>query len=181
MHLPFSPEEFRRLLALAYLGEAVLNDWTPDQHQSAEQQRATDLLYELCQYAADTPNQDLVTTDEQTGRTIPSRSFQDSMAKVLSNYDDRVFWDELVERLAHRDLTAEYGVTALAQMSDGYRQAVERPFVEHYRTETERHGLEHLHVREATPPPAPAPDTHPRPSVTESSTEPSGERRGPQS
>jgi hypothetical protein len=162
MHLQLGPEELRRLLAMAYLGEAVLNDWTPDPQQTAEQQRATDLLYELCTLAANSPNADLVTVDPDTKRTVPSASFQESMARLLENYDDRVFWDELVERLAHRDLTKEYGIVAMAQMSDPYRQAVERPLIDHYRTETERHGVANLHIQESKPEPTATKEMHPR-------------------
>ncbi len=160
MHLQLSPEEFERLLKLAYLGEAVLSDWTPPEEVQDEQRAATDLLYDLCAHAAETPSARLVVEDEASGEWLPSEQLRDEMNTALGNYDNDVFWDELVHRLAQRELTAEYGREQLDTMSDHYRHRAEEPLLDYYWNEVRTHGIDRFRM-------------------VEDEAEPRGERRRP--
>ncbi len=146
MHLQLSPEEFERLLKLAYLGEAVQNDWVPAEETTDEQRATTDLLYDLCAEAKDTPCARLVTEDEASGEWLPSEELREEMHAALGAYDNDVFWDELVHRLAEKELVAEYGREALEGMPEGYRRQAELPVLEYYWEEVHRHGIDRFRL-----------------------------------
>jgi hypothetical protein len=152
MHLPLSPEAFERLLKLAYLGEAVLNDWTPDEELTQEQRAATDLLYDLCTQAAGTPSAHLVMEDEETGEWIPSHELRKQMHLQLGTYDNDIFWDELVHRLTHRDMSNEYGHDNVHAMPDAYRKQAESPLLDYYWKEVRTNGIDRFHLPEEAPP-----------------------------
>lgn len=147
MHLSLSPEEFERLLKLAYLGEAVLNDWTPSEKHDRGQLSATGLLYDLCAEAEGTPARKYVRFDDIIGEWVPSAELDKEMDDVIARYDGEAFWDELVAHLARRDMVAEYGDDAIAGMSDAYRRQAERPLYDYYFNEIREHGVDRIVIR----------------------------------
>ncbi len=61
----------------------------------------------------------------------------------IAHYDDHVFWDELAERLAQRDLARRRGVKP-DQINRDDDAAELRPLEERYRHELHRHGIDRL-------------------------------------
>jgi hypothetical protein len=151
MQLSLSPEQFERMLKLAYLGEIVANDWTPDAEQADEQRGMTDLLYDLCARADGTPSARLVEFDKASGEWIPSAALKEEMDRIIGDYDNDVFWDELTARLARRDMVAEYGEEALSGMTESYRKQAENPLADYYWAEVRENGIDRLFVREDIP------------------------------
>ncbi len=145
MHLPLTPEEYRRLVLLASLGEAVLNDWTPDKELTGEHRAAADLLYDLYARGEDEP---CIEAGEQPGTFVPAPDLAEEIHQKLHMYDNDVFWDELVHRFVHRDLVAEYGEEALDQMSDAYLGHAHAPLLDYYWREIRQHGLSRLSVQD---------------------------------
>lgn len=135
MEFQLGPEEYRRLIELVYLGEWMTNAQHDPEHQD---EGATDILQRLLSAQA----------VDGVGRDVESRKYylEDSWADRLYDhyvldYDDHVFWDELVERLAQRDLARERGVGP--ESIDREENLGElRPIEERYRRELEQHGLE---------------------------------------
>jgi hypothetical protein len=152
MHLDLTPEEFERLLKLAYLGEAVTNDWTPAEQHSPQQAAATDLLYDLCAKAQHTPARDYVSFDERAGEWAPSEALNREMDDLIGRYDNEVFWDELLLRLARRDMLAEYGQQAIDGMSEAYRKRAELSLIEYYSREVKQHGLDRFVLKNEAQP-----------------------------
>ena len=148
MHLELTPEEFERLLKLAYLGEAVANDWTPADRHEPQQLGMTDVLYDLCARAKDTPAAGYVVQDEKSGEWMPSQALDQEMDEIISRYDNEVFWDELIARMTRRDLLAEYGQQSIETMSDVYKKQAEQPLNEYYSREVREHGLDRLLVND---------------------------------
>lgn len=148
MQLSLTPEEFERLLKLAYLGEIAMNDWTPPEEQTEEHKAATDLLYDLCQHAEGTSAERYVVFDEGSNEWIPGQALKDEMGQHIWKYDNDVFWDELTARLAGRDLLVEYGDETLKQMSETHRKLAEAPLLDYYWREVRENGLDRLVIRE---------------------------------
>lgn len=148
MQLSLSPEQFERLLKMAYLGEILLNDWTPPEELTDEHRGSTDLLYDLCQRAEGTPSERYVTFDADAGEWGPSQLLKDEMDRHIGDYDNDVFWDELAARLARRDLGAEYGEDALREMPEGYRKEAEKPLLDYYWREVRENGLDRFTIKE---------------------------------
>ncbi len=150
MHLELSPEEFERLLKLAYLGEAVANDWTPADRHERQQLGMTDILYELCARAKDTPAAGYAVLDEKSGEWMPSAALDQEMDEIIGRYDNEVFWDELMTRMTRRDLLGEYGQASIDTMSDVYKKQAEQPLMAYYSREVREHGLDRFMVNDET-------------------------------
>lgn len=149
MILELSDADFERLLKLTYLGEIVMNDWTPVEQWTEEQRASSDLLLDLQAKAADNPGTaDLVGQDTRTGEWLPSPLMREEMEPYVARYDDEAFWDELVHRLARRDLNKEYGPETLSQMSDAHMAEAEKSLIDYYNDEVDEHGLDRLVVEE---------------------------------
>jgi hypothetical protein len=151
MMLTLSDEQSATLLRLAYLGEIVLNDWTPEADQTDEHHRGTDLLYQLCEQVAGTEAGRMAERLSESGEWIPSEQLRAEMQEYLRAYDEEVFWDELIHRLARRDLGEEYGEQALGNLSDAHFQKADASLLDYYDREVRQHGTDRLYVREETP------------------------------
>lgn len=148
--LELSDSDFERLLKLAYLGEIVMNDWTPAERWTDEQRASSDLLLDLQARAAnESLTADLVVQDTRTAEWLPSPLLREEMEPYVERYDDETFWDELVHRLARRDLAGEYGAETLGQMSDAHLAEAEKPLIDYYYEEVDAHGLDRLMIDEA--------------------------------
>lgn len=135
--LNLTTEQHRKLIELAYLGE-----WFINAHHEAEFQdeAATEAL------------QKLMGAHKLAGlsRDIETRNFYlDSLwserlyDQYIVDYDDHVFWDELTERLAQRDLARKRGV-AMDEIEREDDLLSLRPLEERYRRELEHDGVERL-------------------------------------
>ncbi len=151
MQLSLNPEEFRRLLLLATLGEVVMNDWTPQRELTEEQQSCIDVVQDLYGHAVRDRQESLVSEDSETGCLLPGEGMRAEIDKWLSTYDNDVFWDELVARLAQREMICEYGRETLERMPDAYRRQAEQPMLDYYWREVRQNGIDHLVMEEDAP------------------------------
>ncbi len=148
MMIECSDDDFHRLLLLASIGERVRNDWIGQQQWTDAQQRDADVLMDLCARAANGRFADLVMQDPDTGEWVPSPALEAETDRALGDYDEEVFWDQLVLRMARRDLVAEYGREALERLAPGHRQLAEEAMVHYYEREIDRNGIARLQVPE---------------------------------
>lgn len=151
MQFSLNPEEFRRLLLLATLGEVVMNDWTPQKELTSDQQACIDVVQDLYARAVQDRQTDLVTEDAETGCLLPGERIRSQIDKWLSIYDNDVFWDELVARLAQRDMVAEYGRETLERMPEAYRRSAEQPMLDYYWREVRQNGMDHFVMQDEAP------------------------------
>jgi hypothetical protein len=146
MHLSLSPDEYRRLLTLASLGEIVMNDWTTDQDLTDEQRAMGDTLADLCARAEGSPAEALTERDEHTGEWTLSPMMRERVDALMASYDNDVFWDEIVHRFARRDLQTEYGAETIGTMADHYRAQAEQPLLDYWWREVRDNGINRLQV-----------------------------------
>ena len=140
MDLHFTQEELRQLVELAYLGEWVINaHHDPDHQDESASERVQQLLAQV-----KTPGVD---RDVETSQYFLESEWSDRLYdQYILDYDDHVFWDELTERLAQRDLARRRGVNVdLIERDDDLIEL--RPIEEHYRRELEQHGVENLELK----------------------------------
>ncbi len=139
MNITLQPDEYRKLVELAYLGEWVINAHHDTEYQDDS---AGKLLQQLL---AAHPLKD-VGRDEETGEHYMEDEWVERLydAHIL-DYDDHVFWDELTERLAQRDLAKERGVS-IDEINRDDDLLELRPLEERYRLEFEEHGVERLDI-----------------------------------
>lgn len=141
MNVQLQPDEYRKLIELAYLGEWMINaHHDPDFQDEAAGQALQKLL-------AAHPSED-VTQDAETGEYLMNTDWTERLYDdYVLDYDDHVFWDELIERLAQRDLAKDRDVR-LEDISRDEDLFELRPLEERYRQELEEHGLDRLNIRE---------------------------------
>jgi hypothetical protein len=141
MKLELDATEYRKLIELAYLGEWMVNaQHDPDFHD----EEARSVLQKLLAAQA----QPDVDRDEETGDFFMSTDWIEELYdQYVVDYDDHVFWDELTERLAQRDLARERGVPVEEVNRDDDLPEL-RPLEEKYHQELGDRGLERLEIVE---------------------------------
>src|SRR6516225_1497881 len=104
MNLQLEPDEFRKLIELAYLGE-----WLINAHHDTEFQ--DDTAGAVVQRLLAVNPLEGIGQDDETGEFFMRDEWVEELYdKYILDYDDHVFWDELTERLAQRDLARKRGV-----------------------------------------------------------------------
>ena len=150
MKLNLTPQEYRLLLELVYIG-----DWIVHAHDSdGTREQALPyhmLVQKLYSYAAQGGCDALIEADPESNEYLPSQAFEEQSPAhaLIEEYEDHAFWDNLIERLAERDLRYELDTATLEGMSrEEYfsRMAV---LEEHYSEEFYANGIDRLHLREA--------------------------------
>ncbi len=132
-------KEYRKLIELAYLGEWMINAHHDTEFQ--DDSAATILQHLLTEH----PQPD-VGRDAETGEYFMNNEWLESLYdKYILDYDDHVFWDELTERLAQRDLAKQRGVS-IDEINRDDDLLELRPIEERYRSELEDNGVERLEI-----------------------------------
>ncbi len=133
-------EDYGELLRLAYLGEWMINAQHDGEHQDETAQRTVQRLMAAGKATG------LVRHDAETGQYFIEQAIADTWYdRHIADYDDHVFWDELIERLAVRDLAERRGVPPDKLERDDHLLEL-KPIEERYRREFEEHGVERLEV-----------------------------------
>ncbi len=139
MDLQPTPDELKKLIELAYLGEWLINA----HHDADFQDEAATAAMQKLLAGARIPE---VEQDVETGNYYLTSDWTDRLYdQYILDYDDHVFWDELTERLAQRDLARDRGVP-IDQVNRDEDIRELRPREEHYRRELEEHGVERLEL-----------------------------------
>ena len=140
MPLPFDPSDQHKLIELAYLGEWMINAHHDPEHQDDKARQA------LQQLLATAKTLDGIGRDVETGDYYLDEAWIERLYnEYVADYDDHVFWDELTERLAQRDLARSRDVPTDTVNRDDDLLAL-RPLEESYRNELEDHGIDHLEL-----------------------------------
>lgn len=137
MKLELTPSEYRKLVELTYLGEWLINAHHEPEYQDDD---ASKILQKLMA-AGPVPGAE---KDDETGEYYMDSDWLDQLYdQYILDYDDHVFWDELTERLAGRDLAKKRGVS-LEDINRDDDLLELRPLEDRYRNELEEHGIERL-------------------------------------
>jgi hypothetical protein len=139
MNVQLEPDEYRKLIELAYLGEWLVNSHHDPDFQDEAASQALQRVLE--QYKG--PDVD---RDDETSEYFMQAEWTERLydAHIL-DYDDHVFWEELTERLAQRDLARSRGVSIDEINRDDDVMEL-RPLEERYRVEFEDNGVERLEI-----------------------------------
>jgi hypothetical protein len=139
MNVNLSPEEYRKLVELAYLGEWLINAHHDTDFQDDQASAAVQRLLEAGPL-------DGVERDEETSEYYLRAEWVEQLYDAyILDYDDHVFWDELTERLAQRDLARSRG-TSIDDINRDDDLLELRPLEERYRVELEEYGIERLEI-----------------------------------
>jgi len=142
MQITLTKEQYEKLMELVYLGNWLVNSYRADERIEAYDRTAEHLL----SFAPAAGFQDRVEFDEFEGRYFPSPKFDENLKPLIDDYDDDVFWNVLIDRLAERDLLRAQGEETVEKMDwDEYSRNVE-PYIKKYEKEIDDSGVEHLEI-----------------------------------
>ncbi|CAM3846920.1 hypothetical protein ALPO108162_08920 [Alicyclobacillus pomorum] len=140
MKIELTNEQYRRLLALLFLGEWVANGPTPYEDRRKDLQEVVDYIFS---FAREFDAEDWVEYCEDCGAYHPSQAMEEALLPILDEYDEDVFWDVLSHHLAYRDVMVTAGPTK--EMSKEMEMRLWRR-KEQYDQEFQKHGLEHVRL-----------------------------------
>ena len=113
MKITLTKEQFEILMRMVYLGNWVVNgDRTEGRYEDYDNME--NLLFSQADKFG---LAGLVVYDETTSAWNASRRFEDDAMDLLDECIEDVFWDELVRRLAWRDVLLIYGDEAVESMT----------------------------------------------------------------
>lgn len=142
--MKLTKEEYQKLLDMVYIG-----DWVTTSDTSGEErpdtQEYTNAISKFLSYAKDYELEELVEHHED-GFEV-SRKFEDQSRahNYINQYENEVFWDELVERLARRDMAAKHGksvITRVYKDENLYNEL--KTIKQQYAKEFETNGLKNI-------------------------------------
>ena len=141
MKVSFSQKEYARLLELVYMGLYVAGAHSEEGSTPERYNEVTQTVLALsesfgCAHLVDAT---------EDGTLVPSSQLEEGHAlKVLDQFVDDSFWEELANRLASRDLLQELGVSILPVPLDEAQEARLEELEQLYWDELQNHGLARL-------------------------------------
>jgi len=140
MNLKLEPDQLRKILELAYMGEWMINA----HHDTEAQDEPAALALQRLMSQASFPD---IGRDDETGEYYMDTTWVEKLYDAyILDYDDHVFWDELTERLAQRDLARDRGISPDDIIRDDDLLDL-RPLEDRYRSELEERGIDRLEIR----------------------------------
>lgn len=141
MEIKFTKEQYKNLIKLVYLGNWMANAIRTDD-RIREFDDLEQYIYSCCK---DSAIQKYIEYDNKLKKFFVREELEE-IDQYIDDYDDYNFWDELIFRLARRDLLKEYGENAVRKMSWEELLEKEAPFLEKYGEEFEKYGIERLEI-----------------------------------
>ena len=147
MNVSLTQREYRLLLDLLIAGDWIIHAHRSEEPPEAEPYRM--VIQKFLSLAETFELGDLVEIDSEYNQYRPTERFEhDTEAwRLLDDYDDRVFWEELIQRLAERDVSSMPGKGDVANMSGEDYERLAGPLEERYAREFHDHGLDRLTLR----------------------------------
>ncbi|HNQ80988.1 MAG: hypothetical protein PHF93_09785 [Acidobacteriota bacterium] len=140
MELKLTKSQYETLMMLVYLGNTVVNGFR-EKNPVMETDHLENYVYAK---AADFGLGKITIYDEELDEFYPSAETEDSWLKIHDDYINDLFWDELMHRLAERDLENRYGRDAVEAMPAEERGRLERELMDKLYAEFHQNGLNNL-------------------------------------
>lgn len=146
MNIDISKKEYITLLEILRLAGWVLHS-----HRTKipkKQKKYIDFEQKIFSHAKDMEFEELVEYAESQDKYFTTRKFEETgpVTKYIEEFQNEVFWEEIVERLVEQDLIRQEGVIRYFGMTDEKRFKKEDPLREKYATEFEANGLSNLTI-----------------------------------
>lgn len=145
MNIDFTKEEFRALLDMVTLGDWVITSHDTQKDPAKEIYAA--VLQKVFSRAEEFGYGDLVVFDPELQEFFETRDYEESeKEEFIDEYDSNTFWDQLISRLAERDVVREQGLERAMSMSPEDRLRELHKHEMKYSDEFEAHGIERIRL-----------------------------------
>lgn len=147
MHIELSQAEYRDLLDMLHIADVVMSGHRKETDVRTVRHRA--LIQKLYAHGHSEGLDRLIKFNERANAYVPTAEFEKNSPahKLLDEFEEHFFWDELISRLTVRDAAMIAGGTErLNAMSSSDREAVEGPIRQRYYEEFSVNGAANLSV-----------------------------------
>ena len=146
MHLRFSEEELATLIEMVSLATEVANI-NPQDKQHAGYARFEGLENKILESAKHHGMGSVIEFDQARGKNRVTEAFQQEsfFQECLEEFRDASFWEELMIRLAERDVLREVGEAAFLALSDEEKEKLTKPQEKRYWQKFSTKGIGQLH------------------------------------
>jgi hypothetical protein len=147
LSMPLTKKEYRTLLDIFEIAHWVLYAHKVKEHPELEEYEQ--LEQKFLSYAKDMELENLIEYDAELKKYFVTRGYEDTskFMDFVEEFENDSFWDELVHRLAERDLVQqEGGLENVMKLSLEERIKKESLLQEMYGKEFEKNGLNNLTV-----------------------------------
>ncbi|TGN10598.1 hypothetical protein [Leptospira ilyithenensis] len=149
MNLELSLEQYETLLKLVYMGDWVISTLQAKERaedDSDNDSRFAEVVRHVFNQAESIGLGNIVQIDQNNGEPYLTREFEEEsgLVDILEDYEDEVFWQALIERLAHRDFLRHFGESSISEMAIEERIEKETPFHDKWANEFHENGIESL-------------------------------------
>ncbi|TGL64136.1 hypothetical protein [Leptospira sarikeiensis] len=146
MKIEFTPEQYETLLKSIAISSWMINAFNEGDE---ELNSYAELEQYILSFAKEFGKQEFVDYDPADDVYFPTRKFEDQtdIFDIISDYDNELFWDELIHRMARRDFLQEYGESGVATMAIEERIEKEAPYISKYEEIFTNQGLENIDIK----------------------------------
>lgn len=152
MNINFTDKEYRLLLDAVFIANWVMT--AHDTGPQSDDDRYQMLFQKIYSYAKEAGCAGLVAEETDSNRYCPSRRYEEEsdVFDWIEEYNAHSFWDELIDRLAERDVLDEASADEVSRMAanEYWRRAA--PYERKYSAELEKYGIDRLIVDESRGP-----------------------------
>lgn len=145
MKINFTKKQYEDLVKLVYLGT-----WMVNAHRTDDRvEKYEELEQYILSFYKDFGMENFILFDEELKRFFPTKEFEEEtdVEQYIDEYNNDIFWEELIDRLARRDFIRAYGEENLLKMTWEERFEKEQPFIDKYDEEFEKNGIENLDIK----------------------------------
>jgi len=142
MKIELTRKQYEALIKLIYLGEWVINAYRTDDRLREFEEVEQHILSFYEEFGMERN----ICFDKELKRFFMTREFEaeSHVHDYIDEYNENTFWDELIFRLARRDLIERYGEEAIKNMDLEEMMQKEGVFIDEYEEEFERNGIKNL-------------------------------------
>ena len=147
MEISFSKAELEKLVEIA-----VMADWVMTAHDTEDDERKDDylkLIQKIFAFAWKNGMKKEIEFLEDIKEYFPDENWEEntSARAFINEFEEKTFWDELVERLAERELNRKLGDKKAGSFEE--HMEIYEGFAAKFGEEFAEHGIENLQVAAA--------------------------------
>ena len=146
MTLNLTPDEYRSLMKLVFLG-----NWMANAYRDEPLAEFDNMEQVFLSRAADFKAGDAVEYDARKKAWVYTRAFEDEVNERIDEYNVEALYDELGYWLARRDLINKIGEDEANHMTPAELSNAAQPYLERYDDEFDDNGIERIGIIEGLP------------------------------
>jgi len=149
--IELTKDQFRALLRLVYLGNWLVNANRDGSTNDPRLEEYETIEHYVFSFAKRFGFGEYVDDEEaEKGKFYPTRLFEEEIdiQKLIEEYDEEIFWDELIDRLGDRDFYRHYSKNEILKMTQEERFEKLYEFIDKWVDEINENGIERLKTNE---------------------------------